>query len=42
MSAAEAKASLMLQPKRQNLGGGSFAELVPQKQGDMMMKSAGK
>ena len=42
MSAAEVKTSTSQQSNRQNLGGGLFAELVPQKQGDMMMKNSGK
>ena len=42
MSAAEVKTSTSLQLKRQKLGGGKFAELVPQKPGDMMMKNSGK
>ena len=30
------------QNKRQNLGGGQFAEVQPPKQGDVQMKSGGK
>ena len=42
MSAAEVKKSTSKQSKRQKLGGGQFAELVPQKPGDMIMKNSGK
>ena len=42
MSAAELKTMASQKLKRQNLGGGQFAEVVPQKQGDMMMKNSGK